>query len=259
MNWAAEPTTSSEYARIFDARGRAYHEAMRRWPHARDREFQQAVALADLRAGQRVADFPSGGGYLRPYLEVPVRLVLLETSRAFLDCVEAGDGVERRFVEDGRLPLADASLDRVISVAGLHHVADKPAVFQELRRCLKPCGRLVVADVAAGSSVGRFLNEFVDAFSDEGHDGRFLDDATADELRCAGFDVRLARRIAYPWRFAGREEMVEFCRLLFGLVKASPLQIGEALEAYLGCGRRNDAWELNWELLFLAADVSAAG
>src|SRR5690606_41376630 len=54
-------------------RGNAYHEACRRWPHARDAEFHAALEPVRLEAGATLLDAPSGGGYLADHLPGGVR------------------------------------------------------------------------------------------------------------------------------------------------------------------------------------------
>jgi SAM-dependent methyltransferase len=243
-----------EYAEIFNARGRNYHEAMRRFPRAREEEFRNVLDHASLRDGQTVCDYPSGGGYLENFLTHDVDLVLLETSQIFLQCAAEHSRARRLLVHDGKIPMPPQSADRFISLAGLHHVGDKCSLFAEVHRCLKPSGQFIIADAGENSGVARFLNGFVHEHSEEGHEGIFINPATRAELEECGFKVTFMQPIAYPWKFDSIHDMTEYCRLMFGITRATPAEIEKAIRALLGIKNENGIWQMGWKLLFIVAE-----
>ena len=133
-----------DYASIFNARADAYHEAMRRWPDARNTEFTTLFKGMSLKKGMHIIDVPSGGGYLARYLPDDVSLHHLETSelfaRLFKEEAHSGSKHPLTLCELERLPEQDNSTDLACSLAGLHHIEDKTPLFKELFRILKPGG-----------------------------------------------------------------------------------------------------------------------
>ena len=148
-----------DYNDIFELRGRLYHQAMRQFPDARANEFQSVIREARITPGMTIVDIPSGGAYLSRYLS-DVDLIGLETSQTFAE-LAAKHATNVLLYQNNRFPLKDACVDRVLSIAGLHHVQEKRGVFSEMRRVLHPGGRVIVADIAEDSYVQVFLDNFV--------------------------------------------------------------------------------------------------
>jgi SAM-dependent methyltransferase len=65
-------------------------------------------------------------------------------------------------IED--LPIEDASVDVVISNCVINLSPDKPAVFREVHRVLKPGGRMIVADIVLNRPLPKELLDSVDLY-----------------------------------------------------------------------------------------------
>lgn len=237
---------ASDYRDIFDLRGQLYHQAMREHPDARINEFQSIIHEAGIAAGMTVVDVPSGGAYLSRYLD-EVELIGLETSQTFAQLGnEKGPGV--LLFDNNRFPLKDASADRVLSIAGLHHVENKRMLFAEMKRILKPDGRIVVADVAEDSAVRDFLDNFVGRYCETGHSGWYFGAATRTELKDSGLTIVTDKRLDYLWCAPNMEQLADFCRLLFGMTRTDTPTVAEGIRDYLGTRELDGMTGLNWQL-----------
>jgi SAM-dependent methyltransferase len=241
------------YAEIFEKRAAEYHYAMRQSPRARDAEFVAVLDPIRHAASGLICDMPSGGGYLADYLWPGVDYLAVDPATDFF--VEWPRPLQRLHAEITSVPLANETVDYVVSLAGLHHEPSLPRVFEEMRRLLRPGGRVVLADVAADTPPARFLNGFVAENCPLGHDGRFLDEHCASMLEAAGFTVADDRLMDVPWTFDGMDEAGEFCRHLFGMTALGAEEAAGVMEREIGFDVDDGRPRLRWTLRRIVADA----
>lgn len=118
----------------------------------RRRLVREALAPAP---GERILDMGCGPGFYAAELLVDVgdegSIVGVDTSPAMLAVAARRTGgrpnADFREGDATALPVGDGEFDAALSVQVLEYVADTTAALRELRRALRPGGRLVVWDV----------------------------------------------------------------------------------------------------------------
>jgi len=132
------------------------------------------LAHAALQPGETVLDLGSGAGIdcflaareVGPggrVIGVDMTAAMLERARG--NAVKVGSrNVEFRLGEIEHLPMPDASVDAIISNCVVNLSPDKPQVFREALRVLRPGGRLVVSDLVLVRELGDALRRDVDLY-----------------------------------------------------------------------------------------------
>jgi SAM-dependent methyltransferase len=132
------------------------------------------LALLELAEGETVLDLGSGGGidcFLAARRVGPTGHVIgvdmtpEMIDRARRNAAEGGyDNVEFRLGEVEHLPVADGSVDAIISNCVINLVPDKAAVFADAYRALAPGGRLSVSDIVVLGEVPVLIRDSVEAY-----------------------------------------------------------------------------------------------
>ena len=130
------------------------------------------LAYAAARSGETVLDLGSGAGidcFLAAREVGPTgRAIGVDMTPAMIEKARANaakgsySNVEFRLGEIEHLPVADASVDLVISNCVINLSPDKPQVFREAFRALKPGGRIVVSDLVLTRPLPGELQKRVD-------------------------------------------------------------------------------------------------
>lgn len=159
------------------------------------------VALLDPAPDHELLDAGTGtGAVLRALLERerrPRTVIGIDASAAMLSHVGAlPDGWSVQLGDASGLPFADAAFDAVSASYLLHVVDDVPAVLDEIRRVLRPGGRLVTVTPAVpprglARPLARALDRLADRDGDRYIGLRALDPTAA--LERAGFTVDASR------------------------------------------------------------------
>lgn len=135
------------------------------------------TAIANLKTGQVVLDLGSGGGFdvflAGPKVGATGRVIGVDMTPEMISKARKNissyrknsglDNVEFRLGEIENLPVADNCVDVVISNCVINLSPDKPRVWREVARVLKPGGKVVASDLALLRSLPEDIKQMVEA------------------------------------------------------------------------------------------------
>lgn len=115
---------------------------------------EKAFDLAGVKPNQLAADVGAGTGFITEgLLRRGLRIIAIDQSEAMLSQMQRKfahlEGIDYRYGEAERLPLADESVEYVFANMYLHHVESPGVAIKEMARILQPGGVLTITDVDA--------------------------------------------------------------------------------------------------------------
>ena len=178
------------------------------------------TALASLKPGEVVLDLGSGGGFdcflagprvgaIGRAIGVDMTADMLTTARRNTAAYRERtglDNVEFRLGEIEHLPVADNSVDVVISNCVINLSPDKPQVWREIARVLKPGGRVAVSDLALLRPLPAEVLEMVRAWVGCVAGASLVSDVEACARNAGLTQIRLEKKPDYVESMEGFED-----------------------------------------------------
>ncbi len=166
------------------------------------------TALASLKEGEKVLDLGSGAGFDCFLASKKVgntgKVIGVDMTPEMLDKARANakkgkyTNVEFRLGEIENLPVADSSVDVIISNCVINLSTNKKRVFEEAFRVLSPKGRLMVSDIVLLKPLPKAILTDMEAYAGC-IAGAELKDRYLEMMRKAGFEeVKVFQEKTYP-------------------------------------------------------------
>lgn len=177
------------------------------------------VALATLREGETVLDLGSGAGFdcfltaqkvgkSGKVIGVDMTPEMIEKGR---ENARKGNysNVEFRLGDIEKLPVADNSVDVVISNCVINLTPDKRGVFEEVFRVLKPGGRMMISDVVLIKELPDFIKCSIEAYVGC-LAGASMKDEYIGAIKASGFEgVRVIDESSFPIECMANDPMAQ--------------------------------------------------
>lgn len=177
------------------------------------------LALSSIREGETVLDLGSGAGFdcflaaasagkNGRVIGVDMTSEMIEKARENAKKGSYGN-VEFRLGEIEKLPVANDSVDLIISNCVINLSPDKGKVFQEAFRVLKPGGRLMISDIVLLKELPSFIRESIEAYVGC-VSGAIRKDEYLQKIEKAGFqDVKVMGETSFSVEFIVNDPTVK--------------------------------------------------
>ncbi|WP_159587274.1 class I SAM-dependent methyltransferase [Chelativorans xinjiangense] len=247
-------------AKIVEFSGRrsaTYQDALATYSNAWRSDIACMARFLDPKRGEKVLEIGAGNGYfsvaIAELIGADGLLVATDPSVDQLSALEAD-------AEHGNIRVVQATaeeldidcrdFDAVWSRGAIHHVANKTAAFGRLSECVRPGGRMVIADIFAGTQLARYFDSVIARTCCTGHEVAFLSREFAESL-CAltGWNTPSFHDVTTPWEFDRREDIGHFLHLLFSAKDGiTPDECLDAADRFLSVTLTSSGWALMWPM-----------
>ena len=192
------------------------------------------VALASLRKGEIVLDLGSGAGFdcflAANQVGESGRVIGVDMTPEMIDKARENarkggyQNVEFRLGEIENLPVADNSLDIIISNCVINLSPDKKRVFREAFRVLKAGGRLMVSDIVLLKELPDVIKNSVGAYVGC-LAGAIIKDEYMRAIESAGFrECQIMEEVNFPLELVANDPTAE---AISERLKLSPEEVKE--------------------------------
>jgi ubiquinone/menaquinone biosynthesis C-methylase UbiE/bacterioferritin-associated ferredoxin len=155
------------------------------------------VAYVGLKPGETVLDLGSGGG-IDVFLAAKKvgargKVLGVDMNEAMIKRAKEAAGeygfknVEFRLGEIEEMPIEDGTVDAIISNCVINLSLDKPKVFREAHRVLKPGGRITVSDIVTEGRIPEEIRRDLDSWA-SCVAGALPDEEYLKDIEAAGFE-----------------------------------------------------------------------
>lgn len=187
------------------------------------------TALASLKQGERVLDLGSGAGFdcflAAKKVGKQGKVIGVDMTPEMLDKARANakkgkyTNVEFRLGEIENLPVADNSVDVIISNCVINLAPNKKRVFEETYRVLTPNGRMMVSDIVLLKPLPKSVQKNVEAYAGC-IAGAEIKEKYLELIQKAGFqDIKVLEEKTYPLEYIISENTLQDAIKLTNMTK----------------------------------------
>ena len=166
------------------------------------------LAHASIREGDTVLDLGSGAGFdcflAAQRVGKTGKVIGVDMTPEMIDKARENaskgnyENVEFRLGEIEHLPVADHSVDLIISNCVINLAPNKEKVFQDAFRVLKPKGKLMISDIVLLTELPDYVKNSIDAYVGC-VSGAFLKEDYINGIKNAGFEgVKILSETSFP-------------------------------------------------------------